>query len=102
MIRHAFTLAAAALPAAAQYALNATAVPEFGAPDYGTVAVSAVAISPRGEVYVFQRSPHPMLVFTRDGKYLRSWGEGMFTNPHGCRFDPDGNLWVLQELPARG
>jgi hypothetical protein len=36
----AFTLAAAALPAAAQYALNATAVPEFGAPDYGTVTLT--------------------------------------------------------------
>lgn len=75
--------------------------PQPGAPEYGTAAVSAVAISPRGEVYVFQRSPHPMLVFTRDGKYLRSWGEGMFTNPHGCRFDPDGNLWVTDNADHR-
>ena len=58
--------------------------------------VSAVAVNPAGEVFVFQRGPHadPIVVFDAKGKYLRSFGKGMFGNPHGMRFDHDGNLWV--------
>jgi DNA-binding beta-propeller fold protein YncE len=64
------------------------------APGYGTAAVSAVAIDARGQIFVFQRAQPPVLVLDRDGKFLRAWGEGLFTNPHGCRIDPQGNLWV--------
>lgn len=71
------------------------------APGYGSAAVSAVAVDQNGEVYVFQRAPRPVLVFGRDGKYLRSWGEGMFTSPHGCRFDPQGNLWLTDNADHR-
>jgi len=63
------------------------------APDYGTAAVSGAAVDRQGNVYVFQRTPHPVLVFDRGGKYLRTWGEGRFPFPHGCRFDAEGNLW---------
>jgi hypothetical protein len=65
------------------------------APGYGSGAVSAVATDARGQVYLFQRAPQPVLVFDREGHFLRSWGAGMFTNPHGCRFDPNGNLWLV-------
>lgn len=64
------------------------------APDYRTGAVSGVAVDRAGSVFVFQRAPHPVLVFDREGRYQRSWGAGLFTSPHGCRFDPDGNLWL--------
>jgi DNA-binding beta-propeller fold protein YncE len=56
--------------------------------------VVGVATNGRGEVFVFQRTPHPVLVFDRDGRYLRTWGHGLFALPHGCRFDPQGNLWL--------
>ncbi len=58
--------------------------------------VSAVAADQKGEVYVFHRGPKadPIVVFDAKGKYLRSWGKGMFGNPHGMRVDRDGNLWV--------
>src|SRR5688500_18575691 len=58
--------------------------------------VSAVATSPSGEVFVFQRGPKadPIVVFDGAGKYLRSFGKGIFGNPHGMRFDRQGNLWV--------
>ncbi len=85
------SLAAAAQPLTYRPVSN---WPQPGAPDYGTGAVSAAAIGPGGEIYVFQRTAHPMLVFSPEGKFLRSWGSGMFTNPHGCRVDPDGNVWV--------
>ena len=58
--------------------------------------VSAVAVNPKGEVYVFHRGPKadPIVVFDGKGKFLRSLGKGMFGNPHGMRFDHEGNLWV--------
>ena len=58
--------------------------------------VSAVATGAQGEVYVFQRGPKadPIVVFDRGGKYLRSWGRGMFVNPHGLRVDREGHVWI--------
>jgi DNA-binding beta-propeller fold protein YncE len=64
------------------------------APDYGTAAVSAVATDREGRVYVFQRTPHPLLVFSREGKFLRTIDAGKFANAHGCRIDPEGRLWL--------
>jgi DNA-binding beta-propeller fold protein YncE len=58
--------------------------------------VSAVASDSSGEVYVFQRGPKadPIVVFDAKGKYLRSWGKGLFGQAHGMRVDRDGHLWV--------
>lgn len=56
--------------------------------------VSAVATDADYRVYVFHRGKTPVVVFDRDGKYLRSWGDGHFTTPHGLRIDPAGNVWT--------
>lgn len=58
--------------------------------------VSAVATDASGRVYVFQRGKQadPIVVFDPQGKFLRSWGRGMFGNPHGMRIDRDQNVWV--------
>ncbi len=58
--------------------------------------VSSVAVDAKEEVYVFHRGPKadPIVVFDAKGKYLRSWGKGMFGNAHGMRVDRDGNVWV--------
>lgn len=63
------------------------------APGYGTRMVTGVATDARGQVYVFQRTPDPVLVFDRQGKFLRAWGQGQFTLPHACRIDAAGNIW---------
>lgn len=59
--------------------------------------VSAVATNQAGtEVYVFQRGPEadPLIVFDNKGRYLRSWGRGLFGTPHGLRLDKDDNVFV--------
>ncbi len=58
--------------------------------------VSAVATDSAGNVYVFHRGPKadPLIVFDAKGRYLRSWGKGMFSNPHGLRIDRDNNVWI--------
>ena len=59
--------------------------------------VSSVATNREGtEVYAFHRGPKadPLIVFDAKGKYLRSWGKGMFGNPHGLRVDRENNVWI--------
>ena len=45
--------------------------------------VADVATDSEDRVYVFNRSEHPVIVYDRSGKFLTSWGEGVFSNPHG-------------------
>jgi DNA-binding beta-propeller fold protein YncE len=56
--------------------------------------VSAVAINSKGHIFVFQRGKPSLLEYDATGKYLRSIGEGLFTVPHGLRFDADDNIWI--------
>ncbi len=55
--------------------------------------VGAVGVDAKDNVYVFNRSEHPMIVFDREGKFLRSWGEGVFKNAHGLQMLPDGTMY---------
>ena len=54
--------------------------------------VADVVVGPGDRVYVFNRGEHPMIVFEADGTFVTSWGEGVFTRPHGVTLGPDGNL----------
>ncbi len=49
---------------------------------YGEVA--AVGVDSKDNVYVFSRSKHPMIVFDRDGNFLRSWARGCSAGRTGC------------------
>jgi DNA-binding beta-propeller fold protein YncE len=36
----------------------------------------------------------PIMVFDRNGKFLRAWGQGLFKTTHFLRVDRSGNVWV--------
>jgi hypothetical protein len=36
----------------------------------------------------------PIMVFDREGRFLRSWGEGMFQTTHFLRVTHTGRVWV--------
>ena len=57
-------------------------------------AVSGVATDRDGNVLVFHRGDprQPILVFTKGGKFLRSFGASLFTSTHGLRIDPAGKF----------
>jgi len=50
--------------------------------------VAAVAIDNRDNVYAFGRGEHPIMVFDRDGNFLRSRGEGQYPRAHGPIWAP--------------
>lgn len=57
--------------------------------------VSAAVTDSQDRVYVFDRAPQPaVLVFDREGTFLRSWGEDIFTSPHGMWIDADDILYL--------
>jgi DNA-binding beta-propeller fold protein YncE len=59
--------------------------------------ISAVAADKRGTLYVLHRpvNGNPIVVLDPRGKFIRSWGNGMFTIPHGIRIDPAGHVWTV-------
>ena len=63
--------------------------------------VGALGVDARDNVYVFNRGEHPMMVFDRDGKFLRSWGEGQYPRAHGVHMGPDEAIKVFQDLRAK-
>jgi DNA-binding beta-propeller fold protein YncE len=74
-------------------------VPEWGRlpPGLSLKEVGAVAVDSQDRVYVFNRGEHPMVVFDRDGRFLASWGEGLFTRAHGLHMAPDDTLWCTDD-----
>lgn len=56
--------------------------------------VGAVAVDENDDVYVFNRSDHPVMVFNREGEFQRAFGEGHFPSAHGMCFGKDGTLWL--------
>jgi len=59
---------------------------------------TSVGVDAKDNVYVFNRGEHPVIVFDREGKFLRSWGEGVFRRAHGITVAPDGTLWLTDDL----
>jgi len=61
---------------------------------YWTHDVASISIDEKDNVYAFVRGPHPVMVFDREGNLLRTWGEGVFTNPHGSHIAADGHIYL--------
>jgi DNA-binding beta-propeller fold protein YncE len=59
--------------------------------------VAAVGVDSKDQVYVFNRGEHPVIVFDRDGNFLRSWGEGVFERAHGLDIDKNDVLYLTDD-----
>jgi len=57
-------------------------------------ACSAVAENSLGEIIVFHRGEHPLIVCDAGGKVLRSFGDGLIGSAHGLRIDAHDNVWI--------
>ena len=57
-----------------------------------------VAVDSQDNVYVFTRGEHPIIVFDRDGNFLRSFGDGMFTaRAHGLYMAHDDTMLAVDD-----
>ncbi len=59
--------------------------------------VSELAVDSQDNIYAFCRPEQgepPMLVFTREGDFIATWGAGIFTEPHGLYIDRDDMIYV--------
>jgi hypothetical protein len=60
--------------------------------------VTSVVTDAEDRVYVFSRSEHPVIVYDRDGRFLDTWGEGVFTpRVHGISIGRDGCLYCTDD-----
>src|SRR3954454_1564349 len=46
---------------------------------WNLIQAPGVAVDSRGHVLVLHRGAHPILEFDNSGKFVRSWGDGMFS-----------------------
>ncbi len=64
---------------------------------WNVVEAPGVAVDSRDRVYVFCRSEHPVIVFDREGQFLRSWGEGMIKRAHDIIVGPDDSIYCVDD-----
>jgi sugar lactone lactonase YvrE len=56
--------------------------------------IASVTFDSRGHLFVLNRGAQPLVEFDENGKFLRHFGEGLFTRSHGVRVDSSGNIWA--------
>jgi hypothetical protein len=68
--------------------------------------MSAVDIDSHGTIYAFKRSEpgqkagelsSRVMVLDSHGKFMKSWGEDMFSSAHGLRVERDGFIWITDK-----
>ncbi len=64
---------------------------------WGFKEVASVGVDANDNVYAFNRGEHPMIVFDKDGYFLRSWGEGVFPRAHGITMGPDDTIFCTDD-----
>lgn len=58
-------------------------------------SATGVDVDSHDNVYVLHRNEAmPIMMFDRQGKFVRAWGHGMFKTTHFLRVDRAGNVWV--------
>ena len=70
-------------------------------PDWLDVKACAVSVELQDRVYCFNRNDaHPIVIFDRNGKFLSSWGAGLFKFPHAIRIvqeNGEDRVWLCDE-----
>jgi sugar lactone lactonase YvrE len=57
-----------------------------------------VHVDREDNVYLLTREQARLIVYSRDGRYQRSWGEGLFTErTHGLTVGPDGRVYCVDD-----
>lgn len=57
-----------------------------------------VTVDRQDQVWLFTRSQVPVQAFAADGRFLCAWGEGLVKSSHHIKVDPEGNVWLADNL----
>ena len=60
--------------------------------------VAGIAVDDRDRVYLFNRGNHPVVVLSQSGELISTWGEGVFSNPHGASIGPDQCIYLTDNF----
>ena len=64
-------------------------------PGHHHADVAGVDVDADDRVYLLTRDENRVFVYDRDGTNLATWGEGIFTTPHGLTVAPDGTVYCV-------
>lgn len=56
--------------------------------------IAGVSVDKQGRVWLFNRADPPVQVYSAEGDFLFSWGDGLFKGPHYLRIDHEGHVWT--------
>ena len=57
--------------------------------------VADTGVDSKGNVYLFNRGEHPIIVLDREGNYLRDFGDKtLYPRAHAVTIDPEDNIWL--------
>ena len=59
--------------------------------------VPGVAVDSQDKVYALNRGAHPVIIFDPEGRFLGSWGEGLFARPHGACIGADDTIYCVDD-----
>ncbi|MEK7404879.1 MAG: peptidyl-alpha-hydroxyglycine alpha-amidating lyase family protein [Acidobacteriota bacterium] len=59
---------------------------------------SGVDVDKEDNVWVFNRGPHKVIRFDKNGKFLGAWEDAPVVASHGLRIDAEGNVWLVDQL----
>ncbi|MBT1064427.1 peptidyl-alpha-hydroxyglycine alpha-amidating lyase family protein [Bowmanella sp. Y26] len=59
--------------------------------------VAGLEFLPSGDLVVFNRGLHPLLIFSKQGQFKREIGQGLFRVPHGLFVDSQGAIWTTDQ-----
>lgn len=65
---------------------------------YHHLDVDGVSVDSQDRVFLLTRAEPRVIVYNRDGSFIRSWGEGFFTpRTHGITIAPDDTVYCVDE-----
>jgi sugar lactone lactonase YvrE len=56
-----------------------------------------LAVDTKDRIYLIHRDDHPVIVLSREGQVLESWGDGLFGRTHSVRIDRDGMVYCVDD-----
>ena len=56
--------------------------------------VAGISLDEKIIFILFNRGKHPVIVLSQKGELVRTWGQGVFKNPHGSHIGFDNNIYL--------